>query len=128
MPINKLFGGTIELTAKALNLLSARQGVIQSNIANMDTPGYKAKDVNFSDVMKKAVTQQGELVRTNSKHISGATGEPGKAGIIEQGNKPVDIDAEMLKLSENQLMYQVSTKIISKKFETLRYMIDEGGK
>jgi flagellar basal-body rod protein FlgB len=128
MPINKLFDGSIALTAKALNLLSARQGVIQSNIANMETPGYKAKDINFSEVMRKVVTQQGELVRTNNKHIPSSPGQRGKAGKIVQGGKPVDIDEEMLKLSENQLLYQVSTRIISKKFEGLRYIIDEGGK
>ena len=128
MPVNKIFGGSIALTAKALDLLSLRQGVIQSNIANMETPGYKAKDVNFSDVMKKAVTQQGELAQTNNKHIAASAGSSVKAGKIVQGNSPVDIDEEMLKLSENQLMYQITTRIISKKFEGLKYIIDEGGK
>lgn len=128
MPVNKIFGGTIALTAKALDLLSTRQGVIQSNIANMETPGYKAKDINFGDVMKKVVTQQGELAQTNNKHIPASTSGSGKAGKIVQGNNPVGIDEEMLKLSENQLLYQVTTRIISKKFEGLRYIIDEGGK
>ena len=123
MPVNKIFGGSIALTAKALDLLSLRQGVIQSNIANMETPGYKAKDV-----MKKAVTQQGELAQTNNKHIAASAGSSVKAGKIVQGNSPVDIDEEMLKLSENQLMYQITTRIISKKFEGLKYIIDEGGK
>lgn len=128
MPVNKIFGGSIALTAKALDLLSTRQGVIQSNIANMETPGYKAKDVNFGDVMKKVVNRQDELALTNNKHLPGSTSSSATAGNIVQGNSPVDIDEEMLKLSENQLMYQVTTRIISKKLEGLRYVIDEGGK
>ena len=128
MPVNKLFDGSIALTAKALNLLTARQGLVQSNIANMDTPGYKAKDINFNDVMKRVATEHGELLRTNNKHMSASPSEQGNTGKIVQGNKPVDIDEEMLKLSENQLLYQVSTRIISKKFEGLKYIIDEGGK
>ena len=128
MPVNKIFGGSIALTAKALDLLSARQGVIQSNIANMETPGYKAKDINFGDVMRKVVTQQGELAQTNNKHLPATASSSVKAGKIVQGNSPVDIDEEMLKLSENQLLYQVTTRIISKKFEGLKYIIDEGGK
>ena len=128
MVINKLFGGSIDLTSKALDLLSDRQSVIQSNIANMDTPGYKAKDIPFAEVMKSAANNQGNLQRTNPKHMPAQQIEATNNGKTHQTKGPVDIDEQMLKLSENQLRYEVATKIISKKFESLKFIIEEGGK
>ena len=128
MLTNKLFGGTLATTARALDLRMERQGMIQSNVANMETPGYKMKDFSFAKVMESVATGQGELERTNAKHIALDPMEVSKGSAFSEAERPVDLDEEMVKLSENQLMYQVATKIITKKFESLRYAIDEGGK
>ncbi len=128
MPINKLYGGNIALTAKALDLTSEKQGLIQSNIANMETPGYKVQDFSFERVMKTVMTRKGQLERTHPGHIELDPLEVERSLGVSEEPRPVDLDEEMLKLSENQLMYQIGTKIISKKFEGLRYVIDEGGK
>jgi len=128
MLVNKLFGGTLATTAKALDLRLERQGLIQSNIANMETPGYKVQDFSFAKVMESVGTGQGELRRTNARHIAVDPVEVSKASAFAAEERPVDLDEEMVKLSENQLMYQVGTKIMVKKFGLLRYAIDEGGK
>ena len=128
MLTNKLFGGALATTAKALDLRMERQGMIQSNVANMETPGYKVKDFSFAKVMESVATGQGELTRTNAKHIAIDPMDVSKASAFSEEERPVDLDEEMVKLSENQLMYQVATKIMTKKFESLRYAIDEGGK
>ena len=125
---NKLFGGTLTTTSRALDLRMERQGLIQSNVANMETPGYKMKDFSFAKVMESVASGQGELARTNAKHIALDPMEVSKARSFSEEERPVDLDEEMVKLSENQLMYQVATKIMTKKFEGLRYAIDEGGK
>lgn len=65
MLVNKLFGGTLATTTKALDLRMERQGLLQSNIANMETPGYKEQDFSFAKVMESVATGQGELRRTN---------------------------------------------------------------
>ena len=129
MPItNKLFGGLISEAQIALNLRMEKQGLIQSNIANIETPGYKVQDFSFEAVMEKAMQQKGELVRTNPKHLQLDPLEASVGSHSTSENRPVDLDEEMLKLSENQLMYQIATKLVAKKFEGLKMVIDEGGK
>lgn len=128
MPINRLFGGTIDTTAKALDVLMERQGLIQSNIANIETPGYKAQDLNFSGVMESIKTGRGELARTHPGHLAVNPVTVAESLEFSSEDRPVDLDDEMMKLSENQLMYQISTRIITKKLEGLSAAIDEGSK
>jgi flagellar basal-body rod protein FlgB len=129
MPItNKLFGGSINLLQSALNLRMEKQGLIQSNIANIETPGYKMKDFSFGDAMQVAMQEQGRVARTNSKHMQPDPLEASASMSFSSEGRPVDLDEEMLKLSENQLMFQVAAQITAKKFVDLRTIIDEGGK
>lgn len=128
MPVNKLFGGSIEVMHQALNLRNERQGLIQSNIANLETPGYKVQDFPFEKAMERAMSGRGQLARTNPGHIGVGPSEAARPGQYRQAERPVDLEEEMLKLSENQLMYQATSQLITKKFEGLRQVIDEGGR
>ncbi len=128
MPVNKLYGGSIAMMRQALDLRLEKQGLIQSNIANQQTPGYTTQDFSFAKVMERTMSGQGDLVRTNAKHLTVDPMAATKSGEFGKEGRPVDLDEEMVKLSENQLMYQVTTRLITKKFETLQYAIDEGGK
>ena len=128
MPINKLFNGNIETMRQALTLRHERQGLIQSNVANLETPGYTGQDFNFAKVMKSVMSGQGELARTHKGHMQLDAMEASKTRDLVNENRPVDLDQEMVKMAENQLMFQVIAKSIGKKFDSLRYAIDEGGK
>lgn len=128
MPINKLYSGSIATMRQALDLRMEKQGLIQSNIANQETPGYTAQDFSFAKVMERTMNGVGDLHRTNAKHLTVDPVEATKSGEYAKEARPVDLDEEMVKLAENQLMYQVTTRLIAKKFEGLRYVIDEGGK
>ncbi len=128
MPIDKLFGGSIEVMHQALNVRNQRQGLIQSNIANLETPGYKMQDIPFERVMQRAINGQGELARTHRGHLAIDPVEMARVSQFRGEQRPVDLDEEMLKLSENQLMYQVASQLIGKKFDGLRHVIDEGAK
>lgn len=128
MPINKLYGGGIEVLRNALNLRFERQGLIQSNIANLETPGYHGQDFDFKKVMETVLSGQGELARTDAGHLAMDPVEISRRREFKNEERPVDLDEEMVKLSENQLMYQIATRIVTKKFEGLRFAIDEGGK
>ncbi len=128
MPINKLFGGNIALMGQALNLRSERQGLIQSNIANLETPGYKVQEFSFDKVMETVMTGQGTLSRTHGKHLALDPVDVSRGHDLKKEDRPVDIDEEMLKLSENQLMYEIASRLIGKKFDGLKYAIEEGGK
>ena len=62
----------------ALNLRAARQELMASNIANADTPNYKAKDIDFASALQGALTGSGQKLQvavTSPQHLAGATGE-----------------------------------------------------
>lgn len=126
--INKLFGGSVDLMRQALNVRMERQGLIQSNVANYETPGYKVQDLNFDRVMESVMQGQGQLDLTNKQHVQLDALELSKTREFSEEPRPVDLDEEMVKLSTNQLMYQVTTRLVAKKLEGIRYAIDEGGK
>ncbi|TBV82760.1 MAG: flagellar basal body rod protein FlgB [Desulfobulbaceae bacterium] len=132
MPINKMFEGSIAVMHQALNLRGERQGLIQSNIANLETPGYKAQDFDFERVMAQVVARQGQgqeqMVRTHARHIGADSTELARASQFSHERRPVNLDEEMLKLAENQLMYQVTSQLIAGSFRGLRHVIDEGAK
>jgi len=124
---NKLFGG-IQNSRLALDARMERQGLIQSNIANIETPGYNVQDFSFSAVMKNAMLQRGKLAQTNERHLGLDPITLSESLEFSNEKRPVDLDEEMQKLSENQLMFQATSKIIANKFNSLKLAIDEGGK
>ena len=128
MPINKLFNGNIETMRQALTLRQERQGLIQSNVANLETPGYTGQDFNFAKVMQSVMRGQGELARTDKGHMQLDAMAASRTRELINEKRPVDLDQEMVKMAENQLMFQTIAKTIGKKFDSLRYAIDEGGK
>lgn len=127
MPINKLFGGGVELLEQALSLRFDRQGLIQSNIANMETPGYTVQDFSFQRAMETAMQNQGTLSRTDPRHLDIDPVTMSKSMNFSKEKRPVDLDEEMVKMSENQLMYEIASQLIGKKFDGIKYAIDEGG-
>ena len=113
-----------------LSGLALRREAIAQNIANIDTPGYRRKTVNFeSELRRSTQTRTGSLNTTNPAHIStpslssrgllGAQGSQELSSSRRDGNN-VDIDQEMILLAETQLQYQAATSALSKKLQILR--------
>ena len=128
MPINKIYGGVMPTLEQSLNIRMEKQGLIQSNIANLETPGYTVQDFSFKEVMNSVMNNTGQVARTHKNHITLDPAESAGNRNFKDEKRPVDLDEEMMKLSENQMMYEVVTRLMSKKFEGLKYAIDEGGK
>ncbi|MDZ7641963.1 MAG: hypothetical protein U5J62_08085 [Desulfurivibrio sp.] len=84
MPINKMFSGGIEVMHQALNLRNERQGLIQSNIANLETPGYKVQDFPFAQAMERAMGGRGQLAQTDPRHIGTGPGAAARPGQYQQ--------------------------------------------
>lgn len=135
-----LFDNTIHTVGKALGLRSRRHELIISNLANADTPGYKSFDLLVDKAMAAQSKSEGpiQMERTHSGHIPSLKGSDInlKPHITKQlstnnlrgdGNT-VDMDREMSNLASNQLLYKVSAQIISKKFQSLKNMIQGGNK
>ena len=108
----------------ALDLRAQRQQVLASNIANADTPNYKARDIDFSSALQGAMAraaQPGELARTQAAHLPPAGGTlPGGAPLLYRqpaqasvdGNT-VDMDVERNQFADNALRYQAGVSMIN---------------
>ncbi|HOB19536.1 MAG TPA: flagellar basal body rod protein FlgB [Candidatus Atribacteria bacterium] len=126
---------TYSLLKKALDASSLRHRAITGNIANINTPNYKANRVLFEEKLRNSMS--GENIRlktTNEKHIplqSGPTGiEPEivkdtGTSMRTDGNN-VDIDLEMANLAANQLLYNALVQQTNNKLSIMRYVIHEG--
>jgi len=128
-----LMGKTVDLLSQALGLRAKSHTAISSNLSNVDTPGYRPKGVNFEEELKKAVGEGPlPLNRTHEGHL-GASPAASLAGdgpisleSLEEGPPgELDIDMEMSKMVRNNLLYEATAKMLSKKFEALRMVVDD---
>ncbi len=118
--IDRVFG----VHAQALQLRSQRSELLASNMANADTPNYKARDVDFRHALDNAQAAT-TLKTTRAGHISHANGngsaqtlyrEPGQASL--DGNT-VDTQVEQQKFAENSLRYQTTLRFLGGKISGL---------
>jgi len=126
MPINSLFGKTFHAIETSLDIAKERHGLITSNIANLDTPGYRAKDIDFRDALKDALEGTSvDLFRTNPRHFGSKISYPEPP---LSGSDSINIDKEMSKFAENNLRYRASVEVLLRKLSGLKYAITEGGR
>jgi flagellar basal-body rod protein FlgB len=137
MKANMLFDKTMATLERSLNLRSQNQKLIVSNIANMDTPNFKAFKMMVGEEMENNAghTPQLKMTRTQVGHLTTPAGstEQGRIERVEEdplslrgdGNT-VELDREMANLAENTLLYNTATRIISNKFKTLKDVIKGG--
>lgn len=130
-----LFPQSFQSLEQALSTAALRQKVHAANIANVDTPNYKSKEVNFEAVLNNAAANQKmNSYKTNDKHIefggSISSAKPqvstnNMTDFTHNGNN-VDMDYEMAELAKNQLQYNAITERMSGKFRTLSTVINGG--
>lgn len=129
-----LFEGTIHTLGNSLDYASAKNRAISNNIANVDTPNYKAKEVDFKNVLNDAISGSFDAKRTNPKHLPFSDESSGQAYQVtsskntmynHNGNN-VDIDKEMAELAKNQIYYRGLADRLSGKFSSLQMVIRGG--
>lgn len=113
---------------KAMGLRAQRQQVLASNIANADTPNYKARDFDFSSALKEALSGRGasdlKLANTSPRHLPGAAGSTVRLQYRQEtqssvdGNT-VDMDVERAQFAENAVQFEASMTFVSGRFKTL---------
>lgn len=123
-----LFDKTIDTLSKSLDLLQVRQSVISDNIANVETPGFKARRVEFEAELERAIGEDGQA------DITGQL-DPVRPRLVEdprselgQDLNSVDMDREMSELTKTDIKYSAASQAINKKFSILKYAISEGDK
>lgn len=108
---------------RLLEATGARQKVISSNIANSDTPGYKAKDVKFGDLVGK----QMKMSKTDPKHMS-SENSAGVNFTVEEtpswgDSNNVELNVEVAKMTENALTHEAAIRLLTTKIKMFRSAI-----
>jgi flagellar basal-body rod protein FlgB len=129
----KLFSNTFTSLEQALNYSSLKQKVISQNIANADTPNYKAQDVSFKAVLQNELGQNFTTNRTDARHIDFSDSSTANPAIITRPNvqynnngNSVDLDQEMSDLAKNQIYYDALVEQENNKFAALKNVISGG--
>lgn len=116
---------------KAMSALWQRQRVINHNIANEDTPGYKAKRLEFESILARelsAVRKDGLSARESISRIGGMGAREyeleGLTGRADENN--VDLDSEYIEMARTQIQYNALQQKVGGYYSTLRYVISGG--
>lgn len=131
-----IFDRTWKFLGETLKISARRHNLISGNITNVDTIGYKPRDLDFQKTLEKAMAEQpaGGLSQTHPDHFGGE--KPlniSMEGETHDDSNPyhldsVDIDKEMTTLMENNIKYRSATEMLLRKMGMLRYAISEGGR
>ena len=124
--------GSLNVYEQAIGLRHERQQVLTSNIANADTPGYKARDFDFAGELQKAVDQGGSgnglaLSRTSERHIEGQAAGAGSVDLAYRvpaqpsldGNT-VEMNRERAAFSDNSVRYQAAVSMLDSRIQGLK--------
>lgn len=135
MPVQGIFGTTVEVLGKSLDLRAKRHALISSNLANVETPGYTPSELSFEGRLKEALKKGPKpAAEPHPRHIplkGGAASLRQVQGDVIEVKSPnvgpdgngVELESEMGRLAENQIMYNATVQLLGKKFEGLKQAI-----
>lgn len=132
--VDKIFNNVFDTLEKSLDIRTKRQALIASNIVNQDTPGYRAKDIDFRKALNAAMrnsdTQHIQLITTDGNHIpidsdsEGIEIEAADSKSIGNDGNTVNIDSEIQKMQKNSGMYQITMEMLKYKFKSIKNILD----
>lgn len=132
-----MFDKTTDSLAASLAFRDLRHKVTSANIANAETPGYKAKKMDFEDALARAIDLEGlnQEMTSSPEHFAMGSGAISRAradiydnpeGNVTNDGNTVDLEREMATLQENSILYKAALQLINKKLGTLAYAATEG--
>ncbi len=130
MPIN--LDNEFALQGRALGVASQRLGLLAQNVANADTPGYKARDVDFKAAMQNAGQNAPSMQVTHDKHIGLPRADTRAEVLYRVPNQPsmdgntVDAQVETGAVAETAVRYQATLTFLNAKIRGLRLAITGG--
>jgi flagellar basal-body rod protein FlgB len=116
--------GAMRLLEKSLNWRVRQQETIAGNIANLDTPNYNRKEMDFQNILEsysKGNLPEMGLAQTNSGHIKGPSLSQ---ALVQETSEEVDLEQEMVRMADNQISYNASVQMLIKKLDYLRTVIE----
>ena len=136
--MKSLFPDHIDLTARVMDFQIQRQNIVSGNLANINTPGYKARTLEFEKDLQAAlgISQNGPVSRTHPKHLPAKfSPDATEASVVKelnprvvQGTDNVDLDRETATMAKNTLMYNTLATVMQKNLSGMKQLIQEGGK
>ena len=126
-----LLTSSLDAHAQALTLLAQRQKVLAGNIANADTPGFQARDFDFSHALAEAqgTAGAGALAATVPRHLSVGGGGAGSTPTValqwrtpdqpSMDGNTVDLDRERALFADNALRYEATLRFINGDVRTM---------
>lgn len=125
---------TLRALAAAINFRQMRQKLITSNIANAETPGYKAKRLDFEDALARAIDidKQQSMNVDDPRHYNVGGGGfnnlspevyEDSSGIVSDDENTVDVEKEMVKMAENKMLYDAAIQLMNKKLGLMKYAV-----
>jgi len=128
---NTLFSAGFLRLEAAATAREQMQTVHSANIANADTPNYKADTRTFADFLATQQSKKG-LAVTNASHmdaqVSGSGFKRSMSTVQRMDGNTVDLQQEMAAMAENQMMHEFSLKILKGRISGLSNLIKEGGR
>ncbi|MCT4642069.1 MAG: flagellar basal body rod protein FlgB [Bacteriovoracaceae bacterium] len=126
---------TLQALASGMKFREMRQEIISSNIANAETPDYKAKRLDFEAALARALDVDGNMGMkvTDEKHYDVGSGgfdnlEPEVVedpnGVVNESGNSVNREKEMTKMAENKIMYDALVQLMNKKLALKKYIIN----
>ena len=116
----------LQFHQNALNLRAFRQQLLASNIANADTPGYKARDIDFAAALRDVMAgRTAALRKTDGRHQTGAAGDEPAAVLFRSAQQPsidgntVDMDMERNRFAENAVHYDANLTFLNSQIKLM---------
>ncbi len=122
----KIFDNTFKALEKKLDLTFKRHAVMASNVANAETPGYKAREVDFAGVLKNTLGKNtSPMAKTHNSHMEVGQSKSefityDNVGAVGPDGNNVDLDITMGKISRNSAAYTGTINLIQMKLRLLR--------
>lgn len=144
MPVEGLFSTTVEVLAKSVDLRTRQQNLIASNLANAETPGFTPRALEFEKQLQSAVKKSSARgaaaggAQPHPAHIPLKGDGPARVqqvtgSVVEvpaqtpgRDNNGVELENEMNRMMQNQVLFNASAQLLAKKFEGLRSALREG--
>ncbi len=105
------------LVEKALNIRAHYHKLLAGNVANVETPNYKEKDIDFLRTLESNIQRTEDIKVSEKEEYDGLNSVDGNT---------VNMEDQVVKMTENSLLFNSLTKIMTKKFATMKYIITEG--
>lgn len=133
MPFDIMMDAVMRVLARGLDYSMVRQRVLAENVANVETPRYKRKDVDFVGVFQEVLDKKSTLPLsvTHPRHFGASNESTEGFNTVEEGysvrqdRSGVDVEKEMVLVLENALYYQALARMMSDKFGLLRTVVRE---